>query len=70
MPPPPEPRFALTIGWGIPEETLFWPEPNCRLFEQKYFNLKNLTDKIQSKISLRFSKYPVKVINRNLENTW
>ena len=53
-----------------PKRLKFWPEPNCRIFKQKYINLKNLTDKIQSKISLRFSKYPVKVINRNLENTW
>ena len=53
-----------------PKRLYFWQECNCRLFEQKYFNLKNLMDKIQSKISLRFSKYPVKVIHRNLENTW
>ena len=50
MPPPPEPRFTLTAGWGSTQrDLLLWPEPNCQIFKQKYFNLKNLTVKFNQK---------------------
>merc|ERR1712240_396251 len=51
MPPPPKPRFTLTAGWGSTQKRLnfLWPEPNCQILKQKYFNLKNLTVKFNRK---------------------